>query len=77
MAGEGFVNCGDSYWGWTCFSVAEFSAVLLFQEDREARGQGGSRSVGKQVVGMFQGDSLPGSQARVPSSGKPCILVAF
>lgn len=33
---------------------------LLFQEDREARGQGGHRLVGKQVLGAFYGTLLVG-----------------
>ena len=41
---------------------AHFSDQLLFQEDREARGQGGSRSVGKRVMGAFLG-TLPKSQS--------------
>lgn len=43
--------------------VAQFFDLQLFQEGREARGQEGQRSVGKQVVGLFLGDSFPMSQA--------------
>lgn len=43
--------------------VVQFFDQLLFQEGREARGQEGQRSVGKQVVGLFLGDSFPMSQA--------------
>lgn len=54
---------------------AHFSDQLLFQEDREARGQGGSRSVGKRVMGAFLGTLFPRvSQAWVTGLGKPCIL---
>lgn len=44
--------------------VAQFCDLLLFPEDREARGQGGHRSVGNQVMGLFLGGSLPRSQAQ-------------
>lgn len=42
--------------------VAQFFDLLLSQEGREAIGQEGQRSVGKQVVGLFLGDSFPMSQ---------------
>lgn len=44
--------------------VAQFFDLVLFQEDREARGQGGHRPVGKWVMGLFLGDSLPRNPAQ-------------
>lgn len=41
--------------------VAHFSDLLLVQEDREAAGQGGHRSIGKQVMGAFNGTLLVGA----------------